>query len=142
MNFKSNLLCFDNKPENPFQTMTSQISIIKPIYHNFIAFKSIRVYPSLSEPIRVYPSLSESNLKFLALHRQEPMVKVQCYYGALTQIFLTTYSIDYWLFIKLNTNVSNFLLLFCTTELFHRPCTSIRSSVISRKEKIAVKLFQ
>ena len=35
--------------------MTSQLSLIKPIYLNFFLF-----YPSLFESIRVYPSLSES----------------------------------------------------------------------------------
>ena len=70
-----------NKPENPFQTMTSQKSIINPIYLNLIPLylksnqghpsliehiwvslsltEPIRSYPSLSEPIRDYPSLSE-----------------------------------------------------------------------------------
>ena len=42
-----------NKPENPFQTMTSQIILFKPI-------QTSQLNPNLSESIRVYPSRSES----------------------------------------------------------------------------------
>ena len=48
----------ENKPENPFQTMTSQISLIKPIYLNLIPLKS-KLSLSLFELIRAYPSVSE-----------------------------------------------------------------------------------
>ena len=37
----------------------------------------------------------KTNQKLLALHRQEPMVKLQCYSGALTRLFSTTHSIGY-----------------------------------------------
>ena len=47
-----------NKPENPFQTVISQISLSIRVYPNLS--ESIRVYLSLSESIRVYPSQCES----------------------------------------------------------------------------------
>ena len=43
----------------------------------------------------VATQVAKPNRKLLALHRQEPMVKMQCYSGALTQLFSTTHSIGY-----------------------------------------------
>ena len=42
-----------NEPENPFQTMTSQISLFKPIYLNSSLSESILVYPSRSSRFKL-----------------------------------------------------------------------------------------
>ena len=52
-------------PENPFQTMISQISSQANIFINPSLSKSTRAYPILPEPTQAYPSLTASTKSLL-----------------------------------------------------------------------------
>ena len=65
-----------NKPENPFQTMTSQISLFKPIYFNSSLSQSIRVYSILVNLHWFKPTEVDSSqfeLILIDLSRFEPI---------------------------------------------------------------------
>ena len=106
-----------NKPENLFQTMTSQICIFKPTYHDSSLSESIELI--LVSSNRFKPNQADSSL-FKTIHRYLTSLFRKCPVSTTIPSTITKY-----LAVKSSQNFcevknAGFLLIFCYSSISNR----------------------